>query len=85
MDKEIKIAKLTLLPPRPDVCQICARDHEPHYPHDQTSIYYHTKFHMEHGRAPTWDDAMAHCTDEMKKTWRESMERVKEIQKQLEI
>ena len=71
--KTIEIKGLTLLPPRPDVCQECARDHTKEMPHDATSLYYQTKFNLENGRAATWMDAMAHCSDEMKKVWRECL------------
>jgi len=69
--KEIKIVKPFLLPPRPDVCQQCATDHEPNFPHNAHSLYYQTKFQMDHGRGATWVDAMGHCTDDMKKIWKE--------------
>lgn len=83
--KIIDAGPMTLLPPAPGVCQVCARDHEPEIPHDKTSLYYQTKFYMKTGRVPTWDDAMAHCTEEVKRTWKESMERVKETTKHLGI
>lgn len=60
----------TLLPPRPDVCQECAVDHLPAEPHNAQSIYYQTKFHIEHGRQPTWADAMAHCDEDVQAAWR---------------
>jgi hypothetical protein len=69
---------MRLLPPEPGKCQECAREHNPELPHDKNSIYYVTKFYQDHGRSPTWDDAMAHCTDEMKKSWKETMARVEE-------
>jgi len=64
---------MTLLPPRPDHCQECATKHEPDLPHNAQSLYYGTKFQMEHKRSPTWTDAMAHCTPEMKKIWVEEL------------
>ena len=67
-----------LLPAPPDTCQWCAVDHEPESPHNQQSLYYQMKFHGIHKRWPTWTDAMAHCNDEMKATWREMIvERMK--------
>lgn len=63
----------TLLPPKEGVCQECAVDHPPDLPHDQESLYYQYHFLAEYGRWPTWDDAMAHCSDEMKATWREEL------------
>jgi hypothetical protein len=65
--------KMMLLPPDKDVCQICAVKHDPTLPHNAQSLYYQTKFQMENGRAATWEDAMAHCTEEVKKVWREAL------------
>ena len=60
----------TLLGPPPDKCQVCAADHAHDQPHNQESLYYQMAFHAEHGRWPTWTDAMAHCCDEVKLHWR---------------
>ncbi len=60
---------MMLLPPKPGVCQICATDHHPDFPHNQQSLYYQYYFYGKHGRWPTWEDAMAHCSDEMKAVW----------------
>jgi len=60
----------TMLPPRPDVCQVCAVKHDHDQPHNQQSIYYRIAFHAKHGRFPTWTDAMQHCTPEVQKEWR---------------
>ncbi len=59
----------TLMPCAPDVCQECAKDHDPSWPHNQQSMYYQYKFYGQHGRFPTWADAMAHCSDELKQFW----------------
>ena len=61
--------KMTLMKPHPDACQVCAREHEPHLPHDQQSLYYQMAFHAQNGRYPTWADAMAHCAPEVKRRW----------------
>jgi hypothetical protein len=66
-------AKLILMPPAKGKCQECAVDHDPALPHDQQSLYYQYSFFGKHGRWPTWEDAMAHCTDEVKKLWTEAM------------
>jgi hypothetical protein len=59
-----------LLPPPPDVCQQCARDHEPGLPHDQQSLYWQYWFYKQHdGKWPTWRDAMAHCSSAMILAW----------------
>lgn len=60
---------MMLLPPKPDVCQECAVNHEPDQPHNAQSLYYQTKFKMAHNRGATWVDAMKHCPKEVKKAW----------------
>lgn len=74
--KEIPMPEMILLPPRAEVCQECAEDHDPQLPHNQQSLYYQMKFHMEHGRRATWADAMAHCSDEMKAIWTEELKKL---------
>jgi len=70
MTKQLKrCGVLGLLPPKPDVCQTCASDHEPEEPHNQRSLYYQYAFLGEHGRWPTWADAMAHCSEGMRELW----------------
>ena len=61
--------KMVLMKPHPDACQVCGREHEPHLPHDQQSLYYQMAFHAQHGRYPTWEDAMAHCGPSVKHDW----------------
>ncbi|HUX56340.1 MAG TPA: hypothetical protein VMV77_05170 [Bacteroidales bacterium] len=61
--------KMTMLKPAPDKCQECAKDHRPDMPHDPNSLYYQMQFQMKHSRWPTWTDAMAHCSQEMKDIW----------------
>jgi mannose/cellobiose epimerase-like protein (N-acyl-D-glucosamine 2-epimerase family) len=34
-------------------------------PHNQQSLYYQYAFFGEHGRWPTWKDAVAHCAPEV--------------------
>jgi hypothetical protein len=60
---------IILLPPIPDVCQVCARKHDCNAPHDLTSLYYQSRFILEHQRPPNWLDAMAHCDKETKNVW----------------
>jgi hypothetical protein len=68
--KTIDIAKEgKLMPCAPDVCQECAVKHDPDMPHNQQSLYYQYKFYQQHGRWPTWKDAMAHCTPGMQDAW----------------
>lgn len=61
--------KMRLMPSPPGTCPICATKHDPDMPHNQQSLYYQMRFQIENGRWPTWGDAMAHCTDEVKRTW----------------
>lgn len=49
-----------LMPAAPGTCPECAVDH----PH---------KFYNDHGRWPTWEDAMSHCSEDMKTIWREEL------------
>lgn len=59
----------TMLKPKPDVCQLCAVNHAPEMPHNQQSMFWQYDFFGKNGRWPTWVDAMAHCTPEMKEHW----------------
>lgn len=65
-----------LMPPRLGVCQECATDHPPEDPHNQQSFYYRVKFQMEHGRAPTWADAMTHCDEPTQLAWKAELAKV---------
>lgn len=65
----------TLLPPAKDKCQMCAVKHEPEQAHDANSLYYKMWFKKENGRWPTWDDAIAHCSPEVKKFWAEQLKK----------
>lgn len=64
---------MTLLPPPPGVCQVCAVDHAWDAPHNQQSLYYQMHFHADHGRWPTWTDAMSHCTPEVQAEWKKHL------------
>ena len=74
--KVIDLAKEGMsLPCAPDVCQECAVKHDPEMPHNQQSLYYQYKFYQKHGRWPTWEDALAHCSTEMQDAWKESLKK----------
>lgn len=60
---------MMLLPAAPGTCPICAVKHDPEQPHNQQSLYYQMHHQMEHGRGATWEDAMAHCSEEIKVAW----------------
>lgn len=63
----------SLLPAKEGTCPECATAHDPAMPHNQQSLFYQYSFYNEHGRWPTWADAMAHCTDEVKAAWTEAL------------
>ena len=58
-----------MTPPAPDKCQICAAKHEPEEPHNAQSLFYRVAFAAMIGREPTWADALAHCSDEVRRPW----------------
>lgn len=64
--RDYAVDGLRILPPRKGACPICAAMHEPMLPHNRNSLYYLMRFRQEHGRFPTWDDAMEHCSEAMK-------------------
>ena len=64
-----KFGAFTMFPAKPGTCPECAVKHDPEAPHNQQSLFYQYKFFNEHGRWPTWEDAMAHCSDGMKVIW----------------
>lgn len=64
-----------LLPPAPGTCPECAADHPLEYPHNQQSLFYQYKFFNDHGRWPTWEDAMAHCCEAIQSFWRAALEK----------
>lgn len=66
-----------LLPPRPGVCGVCAHDHKPEEPHNAQSMYWGVAFNSDHGRAPTWADASAHCDEAIQIAWKKELKRRK--------
>ena len=66
---ELKKQGWQMLPAAEGLCQECAVDHEPGQPHNQQSLFYQYRFYDQHGRWPTWTDAMSHCSDEVKAVW----------------
>lgn len=63
-----------ILPAPPGTCPVCAVKHPPEEPH-WMSFYYIYRFYDERGRVPTWEDAMAHCSPEVREAWREELRR----------
>lgn len=56
----------------PGTCPVCAVEHPPEEPH-WMSFYYIYRFYDEHGRVPTWEDAMGHCGPEMREEWMDKL------------
>ena len=54
-------------------CPECAVEHDPEQPHNRDSLTYQYKFYDQHGRWPTWADAMAHCPEEVKEVWTQAL------------
>ncbi len=73
LKQDPEVGRMTLLPPRPDVCQACAVKHSPEQPHNQQSLYWKYWFYGQHGQWPKWEDAMAHCTPELKQQWAKAL------------
>ena len=66
---------MTLLGRTPEgTCPECAVKHDPEQPHNRDSLVYQYKFYDQHGRWPTWKDAMAHCSPEMQEVWTKALE-----------
>ncbi|MEX2629512.1 MAG: hypothetical protein WD341_06190 [Tistlia sp.] len=68
-------AAFAILPPPPDACQVCGRRpaHPAAEPHDAGSLYYQYAFRAEHGRWPTWKDALAHCAEPVRAAWERAL------------
>lgn len=68
---EERTANWGLMPPAADACQVCG--HRPAHgtdePHNAQSLYYQYSFYADHGRWPTWRDAIAHCSPPVREAW----------------
>lgn len=65
---------MTMIGRTPDgTCPLCAVKHDPSEPHNRDSLAYQYAFYDQHGRWPTWADAMAHCTPEIQSLWRAAL------------
>ena len=58
--------RISVKAPVPGGCRICGAVHDPAQPHDRDSLYYQNRFYKKHHRFPTWEDAMAHCSPEIR-------------------
>ncbi len=72
-EPERKPLRITLLAPPPDVCQKCAVKHDERTPHDNHSLHFQYWFKDQHGRYPTWADAMAHCDADTQAFWKQEL------------
>lgn len=60
-------------------CPTCGREHTDDQPHDAASLLYQYWFRNNEAkqgrpeRWPTWDDAMAHCPEDVQAGWREGL------------
>lgn len=54
---------------RPGCCEACGIKHAPDEPHNAKSMMYQYTFYAEHGRWPTWHDALAHCSGAIRQFW----------------
>lgn len=59
--------------PSADRCSVCATAHLPAEPHNAMSLYYQMAFRLQHGRWPTWEDAMTHCDPDVREIWTEEL------------
>ncbi len=58
-----------ILPSPPGTCARCGVKHQAAEPHNAQAMYYLYRFYGEHGRWPTWADAIAHCSITMQGAW----------------
>ncbi len=64
---------MMLLPPPPGTCPTCAVKHGTTEPHNAQSMYYQYRFYYTRGRWPTWADAIAHCSPEVRGFWERAL------------
>jgi hypothetical protein len=65
-----------MLPAAPGRCPECATEHPPEQPHNRQSMFYQYSFCQQHGRWPTWNDAMSHCSPATQRQWREGLREI---------
>ena len=65
----MKTKQLRMMPPARHLCQKCAVAHGEMEAHNAQTLYYAFWFNQQHGRSPTWRDAIAHCPEETKAAW----------------
>lgn len=52
--------------PEPNFCDTCGEYHLEYMPHEYGSFTYRQNFFNQHGRLPTYRDAMRHCPPEVR-------------------
>ncbi|MFG0448353.1 hypothetical protein [Vibrio sp. YQ_11] len=65
-DLKEQLIDWSILPPAKGTCQECGVVHAPEAPHNKDSLIYQYTFAKNNGRWPTWADASAHCTEEVR-------------------
>jgi hypothetical protein len=70
---EQKTTDFMIMPAPAGTCPECAHDHPPELPHNQQRLHYQYTFYAQHGRWPTWADAIAHCSADMQTIWKEEL------------
>lgn len=75
---EIKKGQFYVMPSPSDCCQVCGQKHPDEEPHDPTTLKYQMLFAANHpqGKSPSWEDAMAHCEENVKERWRKFLAKV---------
>ncbi len=56
-------------------CPACGDTHSPHLPHNASNQFYQLHFAANHGYQPTWEDAMAHCPEDLQGRLAAALER----------
>ena len=72
---ELREGRLSITPPKEGACPLCGELHGRGEPHNRNSLLYQHRFRQNHGRYPTWEDAMAHCSLTVKKRFCERLKR----------
>ncbi len=71
---EIPAGAMSMLPPAPDACQVCAANHAEGEPHTPNSLFWQTKRTMEGLPPATWEDALVDCTEPVRESWITALE-----------
>lgn len=73
MGSDNSIEEIRVVPLMPGACPVCATKHKKNAPHDRDSLYYQSRFYRKYRRIPTWEDAMAHCDEKTKASFRKKL------------